>query len=136
MCLQLLLDLSAVHTVTNCLSQTNFSGRKWRHTSAIEAPMRGDPASPERMACFLPSRTPPLLFAGGGDCFCCERPAGADLSTEPWLSRVIVSFLLNRIRAQRCGGFSPPVKRAAGGRQPDRRCSEPGSPEELVKGGY
>lgn len=57
------------------------------------------------------------LFAGGGDCFCSERSAGADLSTEPKLSRVIVSFLLNRIRAQRCGGFSPPVNRAAGSRQ-------------------
>lgn len=59
----------------------------------------------------------PRLFGGGGDCFCSEQAAGADLSTEPKLSRVIVSFLLNRIRAQRCGGFSPPVNPAAGGRQ-------------------
>lgn len=46
--------------------------------------------------------------------FAPRQSAGADLSTEPKLSRVIVSFLLNRIRAQRRGGFKPPVNRAAG----------------------
>lgn len=56
----------------------------------------------------------PQLFGGGGDCLCSERSAGADPSTEPKQSRVIVSFLLNRIRAQRCGGFRPPVNRTAG----------------------
>lgn len=63
--------------------------------------------------------SPPALrqrFGSAGDRFCSESSAGADLSTEPHLSRVIVSFLLNRIRAQRCGGFSPPVNRAAGSR--------------------
>lgn len=62
--------------------------------------------------------TPPSQwsFGGGGDCFCSERSVGADLSAEPKQSRVIVSFLLNRIRAQRCGGFSPPVNRTAGSR--------------------
>lgn len=110
-----------------------------RHRSAAEAPQKRQRAATPRSRAdgmFFAELRPPLLFAGGGDCFCCERPAGADLSTEPRLSRVIVSFLPNRIRAQRCGGFSPPVKRAAGGRHLDRRCSEPGSPEELVKGGY
>lgn len=61
-------------------------------------------------------RAPPQPFGGGGDCLCSERSAGADLSTEPKQSRVIVSFLLNRIRAQRCGGFRPPVNRTAGSR--------------------
>lgn len=58
--------------------------------------------------------TPQRPFGGGGDCFCSEHSVGADLSAEPKQSRVIVSFLLNRIRAQRCGGFSPPVNRTAG----------------------
>lgn len=44
------------------------------------------------------------------------RSAGADLIGEPYQSRVIVSFLLNRIRAQQCGGFRPPVNRTAGSR--------------------
>lgn len=57
---------------------------------------------------------PQQSICGEGDCFCSECSAGADLSAEPMLSRVIVSFLLNRIRAQRCGGFSPSVNRTAG----------------------
>lgn len=61
--------------------------------------------------------SPPGVLGGGGDCFCCERLAGADLTTEPNLSRVIVSFLLNRIRSSSVVGSGPPVKRAAGRRQ-------------------
>lgn len=55
-------------------------------------------------------------WRGGGDCFCSVCSAGADLIGEPYQSRVIVSFLLNRIRAQQCGGFRPPVNRTAGSR--------------------
>lgn len=59
----------------------------------------------------------PGVLGGGGDRFCCEQLAGADLTTEPNLSRVIVSFLLNRIRSSSVVGSGPPVKRAAGRRQ-------------------
>lgn len=49
----------------------------------------------------------------GVDVFALSGRQRRILSTEPEPSRVIVSFLLNRIRPQRCGGFRPPVNRAA-----------------------
>lgn len=70
-------------------------------------------SAPERV--FTVS--PPGVLGGGGDCFCYKQLAGADLTTEPNLSRVIVSFLLNRIRSSSVVGSGPPVKRAAGRRQ-------------------
>lgn len=73
-------------------------------------------SAPKRLECVFTVSSPGVL-GGGGDCFCCKQLAAADLTTEPNLSRVIVSFLLNRIRSSSVVGSGPPVKRAAGHRQ-------------------